>query len=277
MIDYKDSLFCGGCQAFRPISDFHKRPEYYPGARQYSYDCKECKAAKRDRNDQLHAELLRKYGAACKFCGAATRPEKLDKEGHCNRCLSVRGLKVCAACKEQKLIQFDFYPHHAKCKICVGVMRKPVRRPQMLDYPRKCRRCQIEKQGADFYSKVICKECWDEGAQQYAARLQKREKRNQAMLKYRHMSKEDQRLAWTLLKTYGLDFSRYLEISTAQEGKCAICKLPPKTRLVVDHDHKTGKFRGLLCNSCNVGLGYFRDSQQSLQAACKYLEDLTNR
>lgn len=50
---------------------------------------------------------------------------------------------------------------------------------------------------------------------------------------------------------------------------CAICK--QETKLVVDHDHASGKIRGMLCRYCNLGLGHFKDSSELLRAAAKYL------
>lgn len=55
-----------------------------------------------------------------------------------------------------------------------------------------------------------------------------------------------------------------------QEYKCAICLEPSK--LVVDHCHRTKRVRGLLCNSCNLGLGLFKDNPKILESAIKYLE-----
>ena len=52
---------------------------------------------------------------------------------------------------------------------------------------------------------------------------------------------------------------------------CMICG--DEDKLVVDHDHKTGNVRGLLCNHCNRGLGHFRDSLDTLGLAIKYLKD----
>lgn len=51
--------------------------------------------------------------------------------------------------------------------------------------------------------------------------------------------------------------------------QCIICG--DESKLVVDHDHQTGKIRGMLCNHCNRGLGHFRDSPQLLEFAAQYL------
>ena len=51
--------------------------------------------------------------------------------------------------------------------------------------------------------------------------------------------------------------------------ECVICGSVEK--LVVDHDHKTGKIRGMLCNHCNRGLGHFRDDPMLLEFAAQYL------
>lgn len=71
---------------------------------------------------------------------------------------------------------------------------------------------------------------------------------------------------------YGLELGEYDRIVANQGGGCAICAATADTtRLVVDHDHSTGEVRGILCNSCNTGLGQFDDSVDGLRAAMRYL------
>jgi hypothetical protein len=57
----------------------------------------------------------------------------------------------------------------------------------------------------------------------------------------------------------------------ATQTRCLICNSDEK--LVVDHDHETGKIRGMLCNHCNRGLGHFRDNPELLEKAKDYLKN----
>lgn len=72
---------------------------------------------------------------------------------------------------------------------------------------------------------------------------------------------------------YGITTKQYEDLLITQKGACAICKEPCKTgrRLAVDHDHSSGKIRGLLCSLCNRTLGGFKDSIEKLTAAISYL------
>lgn len=75
---------------------------------------------------------------------------------------------------------------------------------------------------------------------------------------------------------YGLSRKDFARMMLSSMGLCEICRRPEPThggRLCVDHDHKTGKARGLLCRACNTGLGMFRDSKNVLVLATGYLDD----
>jgi len=77
-----------------------------------------------------------------------------------------------------------------------------------------------------------------------------------------------------LKRKYNLSIEEYNTLFLIQEGRCYICERHQsecKTKFAVDHDHITGKVRGLLCNKCNLGLGSFNDSIKLLKKAILYL------
>ena len=76
-----------------------------------------------------------------------------------------------------------------------------------------------------------------------------------------------------LRSKYSITEATYWAIYQKQGGKCAICGCAQRYKsLAVDHDHKTGMVRGLLCEQCNRGLGRFFDSTLRLRNAIAYLE-----
>ena len=88
----------------------------------------------------------------------------------------------------------------------------------------------------------------------------------------------DYYLSYILRKNYGTTLEWYREQLFKQNNVCAICKQQEtaviKGKVIsmsVDHCHKTGKARGLLCLKCNQGLGFFRDSEDILKSAISYL------
>ena len=83
-----------------------------------------------------------------------------------------------------------------------------------------------------------------------------------------------------LLERYGLTWKTFHALLDSQEGKCKICgneltaevSAPRARQACVDHDHTTGKVRGVLCSNCNLALGYLKDSVTSARNAVTYLE-----
>jgi hypothetical protein len=76
-----------------------------------------------------------------------------------------------------------------------------------------------------------------------------------------------------LRNTYGITLQDYNNMYDSQNGNCLICETKFNV-LVVDHNHKTGKVRGLLCRNCNTALGFLKDNILFFKNAIKYLERL---
>lgn len=83
----------------------------------------------------------------------------------------------------------------------------------------------------------------------------------------------------TLKSDFGISIDQYNEMLLSQKGCCAICNHPETASrsgkikaLAVDHCHETGNIRSLLCSTCNVGLGAYKDKPELLRQAAEYIE-----
>lgn len=79
-----------------------------------------------------------------------------------------------------------------------------------------------------------------------------------------------------LKRAYGITLDDYFDMLEKQGGKCAICggdQIERYKYFSVDHCHTKGHIRGLLCDSCNRGLGFFRDNPDTLSKAIRYLNN----
>lgn len=100
---------------------------------------------------------------------------------------------------------------------------------------------------------------------------QLKQKRKRNLKKERHLQ---------LMSTYKISLVEYERMLNNQNNLCVICKSPELSKskngklmnLAVDHCHNSGKIRGLLCGKCNLGLGKFEDSIETLQNAINYLK-----
>ena len=75
---------------------------------------------------------------------------------------------------------------------------------------------------------------------------------------------------YRLKHKYGIGAAEVDAMIAAQGGLCALCEVRPATQ--VDHDHKTGKVRAILCLLCNAGMGAFKDDPNIIRNAIAYLE-----
>jgi Recombination endonuclease VII len=123
-----------------------------------------------------------------------------------------------------------------------------------------------------------CRNCYrDWYNERYENNPEFREKRSRHFEKFykeKYPAHRERRLNERLLSMYGITREEFDILSETQGNVCAICRRFPegKTRLSVDHDHETGKIRGLLCGNCNSGLGHFKDNPELLAVAITYLD-----
>lgn len=99
----------------------------------------------------------------------------------------------------------------------------------------------------------------------------KRKSHNKSQLKWAHSNFEKRKNA-DLKRKYDISLEDYKTMMESQDGKCAICTKKHDS-LHVDHDHSTGKIRGLLCQTCNMALGLMKDNITSLLKAVEYLSE----
>jgi hypothetical protein len=105
-------------------------------------------------------------------------------------------------------------------------------------------------------------------------------KSNKEVLKIKALSYQrknpDKRKDYKLRWRYGASLEIYEKLLVEQGGLCAICKTnnpvnKHKKRFCIDHNHSTGKIRGLLCDNCNKGIGCLKDSKDLVLSALEYL------
>jgi hypothetical protein len=141
-------------------------------------------------------------------------------------------MKQCTKCRK-KLPKTSFHKKRAECKLCIKVQHKKY----VLENPEK------RKQAHDNWYK--------------------RSKKHKSEYYQKNHIK-------TKAKIYDISVEELTNLFNKSNGICAICN--KKSNLSVDHDHKTGKVRGLLCPRCNFGIGNLGDDITILKSAIEYLK-----
>jgi DNA-directed RNA polymerase subunit RPC12/RpoP len=164
--------------------------------------------------------------------------------------------KFCSRCGKEFPATLEFFHKHnstkdrlsQQCKFCRSELaREYFKKPGVKERQRECRKALIKSSPEKYIAK-------------------RRANREKA-------------LEYKLMRDWGLSIEDYNSILKSQNGVCAICGKPETwkqkgeiKRLVVDHDHTTGKVRGLLCHRCNLGVGTFNDNVAFLKNVIEYLE-----
>jgi ribosomal protein L40E len=225
----------------------------------------------------------------CKKCGAMKpisayqiRKESGKLRNECNDCLNA--------------YHREFYLRK------IGKFKRDAKAEKREAEEKICIRCKELKPISEFglhniqknQHRNFCKQCqkeWDSKYKTSTEGKQKidewREKNQEKIIAYRELYKTDPRKKEKMrnygrkntLKQFGLTQEDYDKILQSQNGHCAICGNGTngnKKNFCVDHDHETGKVRGLLCHNCNVSVGLMKESPLLLRKAAEYLESFKN-
>lgn len=144
---------------------------------------------------------------------------------------------------------------------------------------KKCSSCKKNKDFVEFHKNKrrddgldnCCKECWKLWRQR--PEVKKKAKDYKLANALRISKKFKQSKLKHKLKKYKSTVLEYEALLKEQEH-CAICRATDK-KLVIDHNHETNKFRGLICRECNLMLGFSRDDISTLMNAIEYLQKHT--
>ena len=166
----------------------------------------------------------------------------------------IQKLKECHVCNQIKVLT-EFHKNAGKddgyrndCKECRKLKRKKIINPER----KKCSKCKTEYPNTNEYFFEYKRKT---NKTRFRSQCKKCHQEQNSISKYKNL--------------YNIDKNSLDEKIKNQEYKCAICK--NKEKLFVDHNHVTKKFRGLICGTCNTGLGMFRDNIKNLENAIKYL------
>lgn len=137
---------------------------------------------------------------------------------------------------------------------------------------KRCNICDIEKPLTEFHVRRespdgVQKRCKVCGCALARAWTKKHPRYSEVRLAKNPNYRKENHLYYS----YGLTLADFQKRFLQQKGRCAICRRE-LTSPVVDHDHKSGKVRALLCPGCNTGLGIFKDSPRLFKAAIRYIK-----
>ena len=229
----------------------------------------------------------------CNPCNNEVRREK-TRVRNLNKVVIVPTTRVCTKCGIEKDLKTCFYVKNAYykgkryegkylslCRVCSNLKSREWRKANPEKDAKIHARYSKTPKGRASQKRATVK-C---EPKRKAWQINNREKCRAYSANYKSKLSPERRkevkkyqLRHDLFKLYGITQEDYDALLEKQHGVCAICHKPSKpggkrsaSRLHVDHDHETGRVRGLLCNRCNLGIGHLHDSPVLLLSALKYL------
>lgn len=274
---------CPRCQVAKPYEDYARHHRTSDGLQSA---CRECAAAatKASRQKRLTRPpvLPHEHGKHCTRCREFLPWDSFHK----NSAARDGRQSYCPPCGNE--IRREYEARNAEAI----ALRRAEKLATAIDpaATKVCTKCGEDKHLLSYYAHrgtkdgrtTYCRECQKAATRAWnAANAEKMRVRNAA---YRAVPKNQLRTAQNMrsswLRLYGLTVDGYEAMLRAQDGVCAICLKPERfidartgepRRLAVDHDHVTGRVRGLLCGRCNRTLGHMDEDVDSLIRAADYL------
>lgn len=146
---------------------------------------------------------------------------------------------------------------------------------------KKCTKCNLEKSFSEFSKlkrgkfglRAMCNDCHRDCNQQYYKKNKTKVSVRNTKWQQDERNKEAIRFYY-IKRTYGITKEDWLKLLQKQNNCCNICKETSDDLgfFYTDHDHSTGKVRGLLCHNCNTILGHAKDNINILEKAILYLK-----
>ena len=160
---------------------------------------------------------------------------------------------------------------------------------------KQCSKCKEFKDESEFHKRKGrpngssgCKICKNKSSQKWGTNHKRiRDRREYSRMyceanpnyhKNYHETHKDELKNKLLQRLYGITLEKYNKLFETQSGCCAICgrhQSELKISLHIDHDHKTGMIRGLLCNRCNPLIGFADNNINILESAIEYLTKIS--
>lgn len=272
---------CPTCKQTLEPTAFHRSSRSGDGLQR---ECAACQAKGRRerkalRRQDILASLPERTGKTCSRCEQFVEWSGFSK----NRSTRDGFQTNCKPCSNE--IRHE-YEERNRERLALRRQERALR-DGASDVYKQCGRCGNEKLSVEFYRSsrradgrstycILCAKALR--AEWVAANADKVQASNAA--RQPDVKRRDHRQFW--LKNYGLDQQAYTALLANQGGVCAICQLAERyidartglpRNLAVDHDHATGRVRGLLCGRCNRALGQLNDDPDRLRRALAYLTE----
>lgn len=172
--------------------------------------------------------------------------------------------KLCRKCGSRRSIT-QFYKNYAACKSCTSKYNKEWR----INNPDKAKAIRAESNARCAKQRSEYNRQWRKANPKKCAVARERWRANN---RGRYLEQK----RWVRVKAkYGLTQAEFESLLNEQDNKCAICKVrlsSGKNSPRLDHNHSTGRFRGILCNNCNAALGMLKDDACIVAQAEQYLK-----